>query len=516
MLFIQMKKYFNLFDLKQEVNYKTEILAGLTVAMTMIPESLSFALLAGFPPLVGLYGAFIMGIFTSVFGGRPGLISGGAGATVIVLIALMQSHGLEYVFAAVALAGVFQILVGVFKLAKFIRLVPQSVMYGFVNGLAIIIFLAQISQFKTAGKNPEWMTGSTLWIMAGLVALTIGLVILIPKITKAVPASLLAILVIFGLVYFIGIDTKTVSDIASVQGGLPPFHIPLVPMEWDTLWVIAPYAAIMAGVGLTEGLLTLNLVDEITQTKGNGNRESIAQGGANMLNGFFFGMGGCPMIAQTLVNLSAGARARLSGIVAALTILIIILFGAPVIGKLPIAALTGVMIMVAIGTFEWTSLRIFGRMPKADISIMLIVTLITVFMHNLALAVLIGVIISALVFAWENAKRIRARKFTDDQGVKHYEIFGPLFFGSVSAFNEKFDVANDPQEVVVDFSESRVADMSAIESLNALTERYQKAGKTLHLRHLSEDCRRLLSNADKLIEINVMEDPTYQVMENNK
>lgn len=511
-----MKKYFNLFDLKQEVNYKTEILAGLTVAMTMIPESLSFALLAGFPPLVGLYGAFIMGIFTSVFGGRPGLISGGAGATVIVLIALMQSHGLEYVFAAVALAGVFQILVGVFKLAKFIRLVPQSVMYGFVNGLAIIIFLAQISQFKTAGKNPEWMTGSTLWIMAGLVALTIGLVILIPKITKAVPASLLAILVIFGLVYFIGIDTKTVSDIASVQGGLPPFHIPLVPMEWDTLWVIAPYAAIMAGVGLTEGLLTLNLVDEITQTKGNGNRESIAQGGANMLNGFFFGMGGCPMIAQTLVNLSAGARARLSGIVAALTILIIILFGAPVIGKLPIAALTGVMIMVAIGTFEWTSLRIFGRMPKADISIMLIVTLITVFMHNLALAVLIGVIISALVFAWENAKRIRARKFTDDQGVKHYEIFGPLFFGSVSAFNEKFDVANDPQEVVVDFSESRVADMSAIESLNALTERYQKAGKTLHLRHLSEDCRRLLSNADKLIEINVMEDPTYQVMENNK
>ena len=513
-ILFRMKKYFNLFDLKQEVNYKTEILAGLTVAMTMIPESLSFALLAGFPPLVGLYGAFIMGIFTSIFGGRPGLISGGAGATVIVLIALMQSHGLEYVFAAVALAGVFQILVGLFKLAKFIRLVPQSVMYGFVNGLAIIIFLAQVSQFKTTGKNPEWMTGSTLWVMAGLVALTIGLVILIPKITKAVPASLLAIMVVFGLVYFIGIDTKTVSDIASVQGGLPPFHIPLVPMEWNTLWIIAPYAAIMAGVGLTEGLLTLNLVDEITQTKGNGNRESIAQGGANMLNGFFFGMGGCPMIAQTLVNLSAGARARLSGIVSALTILIIVLFGAPVIGQLPIAALTGVMIMVAIGTFEWTSLRIFGRMPKADIIIMLVVTLITVFMHNLALAVLIGVIISALVFAWENAKRIRARKFTDEQGVKYYEIFGPLFFGSVSAFNEKFDVANDPQKVVVDFSESRVADMSAIEALNGLTERYQKAGKTLHLRHLSKDCRRLLTNADKLIEINVLEDPTYQVMEN--
>jgi sulfate permease, SulP family len=441
------------------------------------------------------------------------LISGGAGATVIVLIALMQSHGLEYVFAAIALAGVFQILVGIFKLAKFIRLVPQSVMYGFVNGLAIVIFLAQISQFKTTGSPAEWLKGSQLFMMLGLVVLTIGLVLLIPKITKAIPSSLVAIIAVFGLVYFLGIDTKTVSDIASVQGGLPPFHIPMVPLEWNTLLIIAPYAAIMAGVGLTEGLLTLNLVDEITQTKGNGNRESIAQGGANILNGFFFGMGGCPMIAQTLVNLSAGARARLSGIVGALTILMIILFGAPVIGKLPIAALTGVMIMVAIGTFEWTSFRIIGRMPKADISIMFIVTLITVFMHNLALAVLVGVIISALVFAWENAKRIRARKFTDDQGVKHYEIYGPLFFGSISAFNEKFDVLNDPQEVVIDFSESRVTDMSVIEALNALTERYLKVGKTLRLRHLSEDCIKLLNNAHKIIEINVMEDPSYQVME---
>jgi sulfate permease, SulP family len=507
-----MKKYLNLFDLRQEVNYKTEILAGLTVAMTMIPESLSFALLAGFPPLVGLYGAFIMGLFTSVFGGRPGLISGGAGATVIVLIALMQSHGLEYVFAAIALAGVFQILVGLFKLAKFIRLVPQSVMYGFVNGLAIVIFLAQISQFKTTGAHAAWLSGPQLWTMLGLAGLTILLVILVPKLTKAVPASLVAIMVVFALVYFLGIDTKTVSEMASVQGGLPPFHVPAVPMEWDTLLTIAPYAAIMAGVGLTEGLLTLNLVDEITQTKGNGNRESIAQGGANMLNGFFFGMGGCPMIAQTLVNLSAGARARLSGIVAALTILLIVLFGAPVIGKLPIAALTGVMIMVAIGTFEWTSFRIFGKMPKADILIMLIVTLITVFLHNLALAVLVGVLISALVFAWENAKRIRARKFTDEHGVRHYEIYGPLFFGSVAAFHEKFDVAGDPQQVIIDFSESRVADMSAIEALNALTERYHKAGKTLHLRHLSEDCRKLLKNAETIIEVNVIEDPTYRVV----
>lgn len=507
-----MKKYFNLFDFNQKVNYRTEILAGLTVAMTMIPESLSFALLAGFPPLVGLYGAFIMGLFTAIFGGRPGLISGGAGATVIVLIALMQSHGLEYVFAAIALAGVFQVLVGIFRLAKFIRLVPQSVMYGFVNGLAIVIFLAQISQFKTTGTPATWMSGKELAVMLGLVALTIGLVVVVPKLTKAVPASLVAIAVVFGLVYLVGVDTKTISDIASVQGGLPPFHIPVVPLEWNTLWIIAPYAAIMAGVGLTEGLLTLNLVDEITQTKGNGNRESMAQGGANILNGFFFGMGGCPMIAQTLVNLSAGARVRLSGIVAALAILIIVLFGAPVIGELPVAALTGVMIMVAVGTFEWASFRIFGRMPKADIVIMLIVTGITVFLHNLALAVLVGVIISALVFAWENAKRIRARKFTDEQGVKHYEIYGPLFFGSVSAFVEKFDVANDPQEVIIDFSESRVADMSAIDALNALTQRYRQAGKTVHLRHLSEDCRKLLGNAKQLIEVNVMEDPTYPVM----
>jgi sulfate permease, SulP family len=511
-----MKKHINLFDFSQKVNYRTEVLAGLTVAMTMIPESLSFALLAGFPPLVGLYGAFIMGLFTAVFGGRPGLISGGAGATVIVLIALMQSHGLEYVFAAIALAGVFQILVGLFRLAKFIRLVPQSVMYGFVNGLAIVIFLAQISQFRTAGLQAGWMQGRELLIMLGLVALTIALVVLIPRLTKAFPASLAAIVVVFGLVYFLGIDTKTVSQIASVQGGLPPFHIPRIPWEWDTLLIIAPYAAIMAGVGLTEGLLTLNLVDEITGTKGNGNRESIAQGGANMLNGFFFGMGGCPMIAQTLVNLSAGARARLSGIVSALTILLIVLFGASVIGKLPIAALTGVMIMVSIGTFEWTSFRIFGKMPKADVMVMLIVTLITVFMHNLALAVLAGVIVSALVFAWENAKRIRVRKFTDERGVKHYEVLGPLFFGSVSAFGEKFDVTNDPPEIVVDFSESRVADMSAIEALNSLTERYSKAGKTLRLRHLSEDCRRLLANAQKLVEVNIMDDPTYQVMENER
>ncbi|MER2998835.1 SulP family inorganic anion transporter [Pontibacter populi] len=507
-----MKQVLRLFDFRQKVDYKVEILAGLTVAMTMMPESLSFAILGGFPPLVGLYAAFIMGLITAIFGGRPGLISGGAGATVVVLIALMQSHGIDYVFAAVALAGILQILVGLFKLGKFIRLVPQPVMYGFVNGLAVIIFMSQLEQFKTiVNGQTTWLTGEPLWIMLSLVALTIAIIVVLPKLTKAVPASLVAIIVVFLIVLGFGVDTKTVKDIASVSGGFPPFHIPQVPFTLDTLHIIFPYALIMAGVGLTESLLTLNLVDEIVGNRGNSNRESIAQGSANVLNGFFFGMGGCAMIAQTLVNLSAGARARLSGIVAALTILLIVLYGAPVIVLVPMAALVGVMVMVSVGTFEWISFRIINKMPKHDIFVGILVALITIWLHNLALAVLIGVIISALVFAWESAKRIRARKYTDEKGIKHYEIYGPLFFGSVAAFSEKFDVQTDPEEVIIDFRESRVADMSGIDALNKLTERYRKAGKKLHLRHLSEDCRRLLTNAQDVIDVNIVEDPSYTV-----
>jgi len=507
-----------LFDFSQKVNYKTEILAGLTVAMTMMPESLSFAILAGFPPLVGLYAAFMMGLVTSIFGGRPGLISGGAGAVVVVVIALMKSNGIEYVFAAVALAGVIQIVIGLFKLGKFIRLVPQPVMYGFVNGLAVIIFMAQLEQFKTVlNGKVTWLSGEPLMIMAGLVALTIAIVYIFPKISKAVPPSLVAIIVVFLLVLGFGIHTKTVSDIASVSGGFPPFHIPNIPFNFNTLQIIFPYALIMAGVGLTEGLLTLNLVDEMTGTRGNGNRECIAQGSANILNGFFYGMGGCPMIAQTLVNLSAGSRARLSGIIASLTILLIILFGAPVIGRLPMAALTGVMIMVAFGTFEWLSFKIINKMPKQDVFVMIIVAVITVWLHNLALAVLAGVIISALVFAWESAKRIRAKKYLDENGVKYYEIYGPLFFGSVTGFNEKFDVNADPAEVVIDFKDSKITDMSAIDAINKLTERYKNAGKKLLLKHLSKDCRRLLNNAAEVIEVNILEDPIYNVAtENNK
>ena len=478
-----MKKIFNLFDFSQKVNYRTEVLAGLTVALALIPEAVAFALIAGLSPLTGLYAAFVMGLVTAILGGRPGMISGATGAVAVVIVALAISHGVEYVFATVILAGIIQMLAGVLRLGKLIRLVPHSVIFGFVNGLAIIIFMSQLDQFKTVNEAGEmvWMTGNSLYILLGLVLLTMLIIWGLPKLTKAIPSSLVAILVIFGIVVFMGIDTKTVGDIASINGGFPPFHIPMVPFNFETLALIFPYAAIVAGVGLIESLLTLNIIDEITETRGRGNKECVAQGTANVLSGFFSGMGGCAMIGQSLINVSSGARARLSGIVAAVSLLLFIMFAADIIELLPMAALTGVMIMVAIGTFEWASLRTFRRMPKSDVLVMVLVTLVTVFLHNLALAVLVGVIISALVFAWDNAKMIRARKSIDSEGVKHYEIYGPLFFGSVQAFNEKFDVLGDPDEVIIDFSESRIVDMSGIEAVNKLTERYHKQNKKLHL-----------------------------------
>ena len=369
--------------------------------------------------------------------------------------------------------------------------------------------MSQLNQFKD--PTGAWLTGEALYIILGLVLLTMIIIYGLPKLTKAVPASLTAIIVVFGIVAFFGIDTKTVGDIASIQGGFPPFHFPLVPLNLENLVVILPYAAIIAGVGLIESLLTLNIIDEITETRGKGNKEAIAQGAANILSGLFSGMGGCAMIGQSLINISSGARARLSGIVAAVMLLVFIMFGANLIEKLPMAALTGLMMMVAIGTFEWASLKTFTKMPKSDIFVMVLVTLVTVFLHNLALAVIIGVIIAALVFAWDNAKRIRARKYIDENGIKHYEIYGPLFFGSVTVFNEKFDVLNDPDEVIIDFAESRVADMSAIEALNKITERYLKVGKKIHLKHLSPDCKKLLKNAESIIDVNVLEDPKYKV-----
>lgn len=505
----------NLLNLEsfRSINLKNEILAGLTVAMTMIPESLSFAILAGLSPLMGLYAAFLMGIVTAVLGGRPGMVSGGAGATIVVLMALAASHGVQYLLAAVILAGVFQLLVGVFKLGKFVRLIPQPVMYGFLNGLAIIIFMAQVAQFKIVQNGVSgWMSGSILYVMAGLTLLTIAIVLIFPKITKAVPSSLVAIIIVSALVYFLNIDTKKVVDIASVSGSLPSFHIPAIPFNTETLKIIFPYSLIMAGVGLVESLLTLNMVDEITRTKGESNREAMAQGTANIVNGFFGGMGGCAMVAQTLVNIGAGARTKISATIGALTILLIILVGGPVIEQIPMAALVGVMMMVAIGTFQWVSLKIVNKMPKSDIFVGILVAVITVVLHNLALAVLVGVIISALVFAWDNAKRIRARKFMDEDGNRVYEIYGPLFFGSTTAFMDKFDALTDTDKIIIDFKESRVADMSAIEALKKLTEQYKNHHKKVVLRHLSADCVRLLENAGGFTEVNIEEDPVYNVM----
>ena len=490
-------------------NVKNEVLAGLTTALALVPEVVAFALLAHISPLVGIGSAVVICLLTSVLGGRPGMISGAAGSVAVVIVSLVAQHGVEYLFVAVVLMGVIQVLIGLLRLGKFIRLVPQPVVYGFVNGLAIIIFMAQLEQFKLAGGH--WLTGPALWLMLGLVALTMALVYLTPRVTKAVPGSLVAIVVVSALVLLGGLHTKSVGDIASIAGGLPRLHLPQVPLSWATLALVLPYAAIMALVGLTESLLTLTVVDELTDSRGQGNRDCIAQGVANVASGLTGGMGGCAMIGQTMVNLESRGRGRLSGVVAAGALALFVVVGAGLIERLPLAALVGVMFTVVVATFEWASLRILRRMPLADVLVMLLVTVVTAVSQNLALAVGLGVVVSALVFAWENARRIRARKYLAANGVKHYEIYGPLFFGSALAFGEKFDVQADPAEVVVDFRESRVADMSGIDALHKLTERYQRLGKTLHLRHLSPDCQRLLRQAGSLVEVNIEADPQYLV-----
>lgn len=494
-------------------NSKNEILSGLTVALALVPEAVAFSLIANVSPLVGLYTAFIIGLITSILGGRPGMISGATGAVAVVVVGLVIMHGVEYLFASVVLMGLIQILVGVLRLGKLIRLVPHPVIFGFLNGLAIVIFMSQFEQFKTTGANgvQEWLSGQAVYIMIGLVLLTMAIIHFLPKLTKDVPSSLTAILVIWGIVIFGGIETKTVGDIASIAGGFPEFHLPMVPLNWETLSIIFPFSLIMALVGLIESLLTLSVIDEMTESRGRGNKECVAQGVANITTGFFGGMGGCAMIGQSIINVSSGGRFRLSGIVAAISLLLFILFGSSLIEQVPMAALVGLMFMVAIGTFEWASLRIFRKVPIIDVLVMVIVALVTVIFHNLAVAVLIGVVVSALAFAWESAKRIRARKYVDEKGYKHYEIYGPLFFGSTTAFGEKFDIQNDPEHVVIDFKESRIMDHSAIEAVSKITERYAKVGKTAHLRHLSDDCRRLLDKADAIIEVNHFEDPTYKV-----
>jgi sulfate permease, SulP family len=498
-----------------QANLKDEILSGLTVALALVPEAVAFSLIAGVSPLVGLYTAFIIGLITAILGGRPGMISGATGAIAVVVVALVISHGVEYLFAAVVLMGMIQILVGILKLGKLIRLVPHPVMFGFVNGLAIVIAMTQFDQFKftTSEGISQWMTGTPLMLMIGLVVLTMVIIKFLPKITTAVPSALVAILAVSLIVIFGGIDTRTVGDLASISGGLPEFHIPMVPFDWETFMIIVPYSAIMAGVGLIESLLTLTLIDEITETRGQGNKECVAQGVANLTTGFFGGMGGCAMIGQSLINVNAGGRNRISGIVASVGLLVFILFLSAFIEMVPMAALVGLMFMVSIGTFEWASLKVFRKVPFHDVLVMVVVTLVTVFLHNLALAVLIGVIISALVFAWQNAKMIRARKYVDAEGVKHYEIFGPLFFASAMTFGQKFDPINDPVEIIIDFAESRIVDHSGIDAIHKVTDRYEKLGKTVYIRHLDSTSRVLLTKAEKIINVNYTDDdPAFKII----
>lgn len=518
---------------RQSTGLKDELLSGLTVALALVPEAVAFALIAGVSPLTGLYAAFMIGLITSILGGRPGMISGATGAIAVVVVALVHQHGVEYLFPAVVLMGIIQVAVGIGRLGKLIRLVPHPVMLGFVNGLAIVIFMAQLESFTLpvdvvdeagnfVGHSSQWMTGMPLAIMLILVALTMAIIHFLPKFTRAVPSSLAAIVTVsliaaFGLP-MIGLDTRTVYDLAgSIKGGFPPFEFPVAPMTWstlltfETLKIIFPYSAIMAGVGLIESLMTMSLIDEITDTRGRGNRECIGQGVANIATGMFGGMGGCAMIGQSLINVNSGGRRRASGIAAALFLLAFIMFLSPLIERIPMAALVGVMFMVVIGTFEWASLRMWRKVPNSDILVMLVVTLVTVFLHNLALAVLVGVIIAALVFAWQQAVHLGADIKIDDNGTKIYQLHGPLFFASVTQFRDLFNAAQDPDDVVIDFYYTRVYDQSGLEAINALAERYSKAGKTLHLRHLSPECRNLLDRAQDFVEVNLTEDPHYHV-----
>jgi len=505
-------------------NVKNDVLSGITVALALVPEAVAFAFVAGVEPMVGLYAAFMMGLITSAIGGRPGMISGATGAMAVVMVALVMNHGVQYLFAAVVLAGLIQISFGLFKMGKFIRLVPYPVMLGFVNGLAIVIFLAQLGQFEVLNAQGEWewMSGPALYMMAGLIALTMAIIYLLPKLTTAIPASLVAIVTVTLLVTFLELDARTVIDYvrdmlpveqrasASLAGELPSFAIPMVPFSLETLYIILPTSVILALVGLIESLLTLTLIDEMTDTRGKGNKECVGQGVANTVNGFFGGMGGCAMIGQSMININSGGRGRLSGITAAIVLLAFILFAAPLIEMIPLAALVGVMFVVVIGTFEWASFRIIRGVNKEDAFVLFLVTAITV-VADLAIAVIVGVIVSALVFAWKHATHMIARSHTDEDGWKVYDLEGPLFFGSVSHFKDLFDVQNDPQDVVIDFKESRIWDSSGIDALDNLADKYQENGKTLHIRHISSECRSLLKNAGRYVEMNVNEDPRYKV-----
>ncbi len=528
----------NAFIRKRVQNVRNDVLSGITVALALVPEAVAFAFVAGVDPLVGLYAAFMIGLITSIFGGRPGMISGATGALAVVMVSLVsegnamgaegENLGLYYLFLTVILMGIIQMLAGILKLGKFVRLIPHPVMMGFVNGLAIVIFLSQLGMFKTTVNGEKvWLEGQNLWLMIGFVGLTMLIMWGLPKIkaAKKLPEALIAILVVSAIVIFSNLDVATVGSFIRDGGGeglKGGFPVPVmetfskIPLNLDTLKFIFPYALILAAIGLIESLMTLNLIDDLTETRGNSNRECMAQGGANIITGLFGGMGGCAMIGQSIINIKGGGRGRLSGITAAVFLLMFILFASSYIEQVPIAALVGVMFMVVIGTFAWSSFRIINKIPVADVVVLILVSSLTV-IFDLAIAVIAGVIVSALVFSWENAKRIRARKRLKDDGTKVYEIWGPLFFGSISAFNDKFDVKNDPDHVEIDFVESRISDHSALEAIFNLVEKYEKAGKKITLKHLSSDCKALLYKASpKFLQVieESIDDPRYHLAAN--
>ncbi|MDT8318432.1 MAG: SulP family inorganic anion transporter [bacterium] len=497
---------------KHAARAKNDILSGLTVALALVPEAVAFSIVAGVNPLTGLYASFMVGLITSLVGGRPGMVSGATGALAMVIVSLVASHGVEYLFAAVVLMGFIQISAGLLKLGKFIRMVPFPVMLGFVNGLAIVIFLAQIPQFQVALPDGShgWLPKEQFALMLGLVIFTMFIMHFLPKITRALPAGLIAIIAGTLAVVFGGLETKTVGDIARIGGGFPPFHIPQVPLNMETMKIIFPYAFILAAIGLIESLLTMSIIDEMTETRGKGNRLCIGQGTANVFTGLFSGMGGCAMVGQSMINISSGGQRNLSGISAALCLLSFILFGSSLIEMIPVASLVGIMFMVVLGTFEWGTFRMMKRVPHEDFFVIIFVAFVTV-LTDLAIAVIVGVIVSALVFAWKHAKEIHAETLINPEGARIYKLNGPLFFASIHRFSEIFDPQKDPDEVVIDFANSRVADHSAIEAIDALAERYTKAGKKLHLCHLSRECRDLLDNAGNLVEVDIKEDPQYHV-----
>ena len=525
---------FNLTD-----NPKADMLSGLTVALALVPEAIAFAFVAGVEPLVGLYAAFFVGLITSFFGGRSGMISGATGAMAVAMVGLVMVYGVEYLFAAIVLTGIIQFLAGVFNLGKFIRLVPHPVMLGFVNGLAIVIFLAQLGQFKAQQAveavahhgeeashsainvlfNGGWMQGTEMYLMVGLTLLTMAIIFTwpkVPKINKLIPAPLASILIVSALVIGLNLDTRTVGDMASVAGGPPEFHIPMVPLTLETLFIILPIAFTLAAIGLIESLLTLTLIDEMTETRGRTSQECMAQGAANLTCGFFGAMGGCAMIGQSMINIKSGGRGRLSGITAAIALLIFILFASPLIEQIPLAALTGLMMMVVIGTFAWASIRIMHKIPMEDAFVIILVTGVTI-AHDLALAVIVGVIVSALVYAWKQSSYLWVEEHNPEDGEPHHKVYrlrGPLFFGSVGKFKDLFHPSNDTDatDIVIDFKYARVWDHSALEAIDALAVKYKEAGKTLHLVHLSQDCQLLLKNAQDMVEVNTIEDPHYGIV----